>query len=284
MTILAIVKVHKWFLGSKLSTRTLLHTSFVMFASPGVLSLCFENLEARYQDEGVPHAESLLLKRRNGDNYKIIPPLSLTSNKACTVIEGKLRWKMSPVLPTAHEIMPLCLSTGASSGSSGARPLSDREWESLLLYSYILRRVAHAASDSAVQVGTTGGNSGVACRQTPAVRQGSEERKERTCRCGNTSSAGVGLRGLRCLRGTSTHVSRKSDDKRARRPSSAPAKRDADNELPWRRRSRTEDDAISAECTRAQHTMAPGKWGVPEVVNLLDCLVRKCLIFTTCTT
>jgi len=173
--------------------------------------------------------------------------------------------------------VPLYCFAGASSGSSGARPLSDREWKSLLLYSYILRRVPQTTSDSAVPADATGGNSGMACRQTPAARQESEEREERTWRCGNTSPAEVGLKGLRRLRGTS--VSRNSDLKRARRPSSAPTKRDVHNELPWRRRASTEDDALSAERTRPHRTTAPGNWGLAEVGDLLEGLVREFFIF-----
>lgn len=183
---------------------------------------------------------------------------------AARAIIAVIFWRAGPrcdlATPTMYENSTtscrLVCSAGAPSDASGAESLTDREWESLLLYSYNLRRVA---------VGATNLVSG----QPTDDECASEDLEEHFSGC----SAGVGLRGARGLRGSHRN------GKCARRPASAPVERSSDKVMSQRRQrlSRsptiTSDAALSAARVRAHHSKVPANLGAAEARDLRKGLV-----------
>ncbi|CAM9226330.1 unnamed protein product [Ectocarpus sp. 4 AP-2014] len=183
-------------------------------------------------------------------------------------------------------------NAGTPSSANGAESLSNQEWRSLLLYSYILRRVAHGPSDTAANIGFTTDNSRSAHGVSNSARPEWDKLKEPspdctyvgTDACG-ASPSGVGLRGLRGIRGTSARtIVRNTDGKIARRPSSAPAGRHVDRAIaegrhrfPMHRETTATDATFSAgrgTCHQSLHRAAPGEWAQQETEDLRRGLLK----------
>lgn len=167
------------------------------------------------------------------------------------------------------------------SGANGAKSLEDKEWESLLLYSYILRSVAHSNSDIAVDASVR------QVQGQKAVATGESKLFERRCwGCYSPSSdtshmcpAEAGPRGWQVLRDTSSGIIRNENGNHARRPSSAPVKRAIDKAVLCEgshRLSHRQPMAITSEisCGRAHQSVSHGSWGEPETEDLRKGLVR----------
>ncbi|CAM9495175.1 unnamed protein product [Ectocarpus sp. 6 AP-2014] len=183
-------------------------------------------------------------------------------------------------------------NAGTPSSANGAESLSNQEWRSLLLYSYILRRVAHGPSDTAADMSFTTDNSRSAHGVSMSARPDWDKLKEPSSNCAyvgtnacGVSPSGVGLRGLQGIRGTSARtIFRKTDGKIARRPSSAPAGRHVDNAVaegrhrfPMHRETTATDATFSAGrgiCHQILHRAAPGEWPQQETEHLRRGLLK----------
>ncbi|CAM9115362.1 unnamed protein product [Ectocarpus fasciculatus] len=177
---------------------------------------------------------------------------------------------------------------GTSSGTMGAESLSDQEWQSLLLYSYILRRVAHGSADTAADIGFStdnprsvhGVNTSARSQWDKLQEPSPEDDYESPNTCG-VSPSGVGLRGLQGIRGTPARtIVRTTNGKIARRPSSAPAGRrigrtvaEGRHRFPMHRETTAMEAAFSGGrgrgiCRRSLHRAAPGEWAQQETEDL----------------
>ncbi|CAM9171195.1 unnamed protein product [Ectocarpus sp. 13 AM-2016] len=183
-------------------------------------------------------------------------------------------------------------NAGTPSSANGAESLSNQEWRSLLLYSYILRRVAHGPSDTAADVGFTTDISCSAHGVSNSARPDWDKLKEPSPDCAyvgtnacGISPSGVGLRGLQGIRGTSARtIVRNTDGKIARRPSSAPTGRHVDKAVaegrhryPIHRETTATDATFSAGrgiCHQSLHRAAPGEWPQQETEHLRRGLLK----------
>lgn len=175
-------------------------------------------------------------------------------------------------------------------GTNGVERLSDREWETLLLYSYILRGMGHGSSESAAEAGCRTGKALSDRKKECFAEQEFEEETswEHACvGCDdagdstfNESSRGGGLRGLQDLRGTSESRSRKQENgDLARRPSSAPARRcfgsgpsEGGHRLSMHHATRAREQPLRAGCGGIHLTnqrTTPGEW-MPEDTTRLQ--------------
>lgn len=116
--------------------------------------------------------------------------------------------------------------------ATGAESLTDREWESLLLYSYSLRKVAVDDTN-------------LVHARLSDDEEGPEKQEEHVW----GGSAGVGLWGARGLRGIRADIVRNKNSKHARRPSSAPVGRRDDKELSRRRQRVSHRPTIAGDVT-----------------------------------
>ncbi|CAM9299567.1 unnamed protein product, partial [Hapterophycus canaliculatus] len=175
--------------------------------------------------------------------------------------------------------------------TNGVEALSDGEWESLLLYSYILRGVAHASSGTTADTCCTSSKALLDEAEIPhAVQESKEMKFEETSlgysnvghdACHESHAGGrvhVGLRGLQGLHDTSTSCSRKEIDNLARRPSSAPAGQcfgDEQSEgrhcLSVHRATKAREHRFYGGCgksTFTTHRTTPGEWTPEELRHL----------------
>lgn len=172
--------------------------------------------------------------------------------------------------------------------------LSDLEWESLLLYSYLLRGVAHTPSEASADVDSGSGKALFDEGDMPYVGHEPEETNAADTCLGydnarydtcDEPSGRVGLRELQGLRHTSASSSRKRVDIVARRPSSAPAGRCSANDISGRtprlsmcQATRGGEDPLCAGCGRSLFTSqptAPGEWISEETRHLRRGLVGQ---------
>ncbi|CAM9153163.1 unnamed protein product [Ectocarpus sp. 12 AP-2014] len=183
-------------------------------------------------------------------------------------------------------------NAGTPTRANGAESLSNQEWRSLVLYSYILRRVAHGPSDSAADIGFTTDNSRLAHGVSNSARPDCDKLKETSPDCAyvgtnacGVSPSGVGLRGLQGIRGTSARtIVRNTDGKITRRPSSAPAGRHVDRAIaegrhrfPMHRELTATAATFSAGrgiCHQSLCRAAPGEWAQQETEDLRRGLLK----------
>lgn len=142
--------------------------------------------------------------------------------------------------------------------------------------------MAHPKSDTAVDAGAHLDHG-----QKAVARRGSKVLEERGWGCdyasGDTSHtcpAEAGLRGWQDLHGTPSSITRTENGNRARRPSSAPVKRNMDKVLLCQGRPRLSHQQpmaieVALRCGRAHHSTAHGSWGVAETEDLRKGLVRR---------
>ncbi|CAN0167367.1 unnamed protein product, partial [Scytosiphon promiscuus] len=178
--------------------------------------------------------------------------------------------------------------------AGGAERLSDREWASLLLYSYMLRDVADGSDEAAAGVDCGSGKalfdneglplSGLSLNKTTfeniCLGHGND-----SCDTRDEPPADVGLRGLQGLRGDSPSCSRKGIDGLASRPSSAPARQCFCNELSDERphrlsrnhATRAREGPLHAGHGKFHSTAqltAPGEWTLQKTKELWRGLVK----------
>lgn len=164
------------------------------------------------------------------------------------------------------------------SSASGANGLTDKEWESLLLYSYILRRVDHSKSDSAdAGVHHVHGGNTVSRRERNLF-----EDRGWGCDCASrdtnrTCDSGAGPKAWQVLHGMC--IFRNENSNRAHRPSSAPVQRTIDRLTLFQgrhRHSQGQSMAIETDIRygRDHHSASHGSWGAAETEDLRKGLVR----------